>query len=98
MTPERFFLELEPREQRMKSWPHVVIVGGGFAGIKAARRLAGREVRVTLVIGEEEDPQVRLGRDFALHGELVDQLAQLPGLGKVSLRPVAAAARLRLVA
>jgi len=29
--------------------PHVVIVGGGFGGLYAARRLAGRPVRVTLV-------------------------------------------------
>jgi len=49
MTSERFFLELQPMQERMKRWPHVVIVGAGFAGIKAARRLAGQPVRVTLI-------------------------------------------------
>jgi NADH dehydrogenase len=49
MTSERFFLELEPPQELMKSWPHVVIIGGGFAGIKAAKRLAGQSVRVTLI-------------------------------------------------
>jgi NADH dehydrogenase len=49
MASERFFLELEPREAIMKTWPHVVIVGGGFAGVKAAQRLAGKPVRVTLI-------------------------------------------------
>jgi NADH:quinone reductase (non-electrogenic) len=29
--------------------PHIVIVGGGFAGLSAARRLARRDVRVTLL-------------------------------------------------
>ena len=29
--------------------PHVVIVGGGFGGLYAARELAGQPVRVTLV-------------------------------------------------
>ena len=49
MKPERFFLELEPAQDRMRQWPHVVIIGGGFAGIKAAQRLAGKPVRVTLI-------------------------------------------------
>ncbi len=31
------------------SEPHVLVVGGGFGGIAAARRLAGRPVRVTVV-------------------------------------------------
>jgi NADH dehydrogenase len=29
--------------------PHVVVIGGGFAGLAAARRLGGRDVRVTLL-------------------------------------------------
>ena len=33
---ERFFLELDPPEQVMRSWPHVVVVGGGFAGLRSA--------------------------------------------------------------
>src|SRR5215469_14773331 len=31
------------------NWPHVVIIGGGFAGINAAKALAGAPVRVTLL-------------------------------------------------
>lgn len=31
------------------TWPHVLILGGGFGGMTAARRLAGAPVRVTLV-------------------------------------------------
>ena len=32
-----------------KSLPHVVILGGGFAGLAAARALAHAPVRITLV-------------------------------------------------
>ena len=49
MARERFFLELPPPQEAMRSWPHVVIVGGGFAGVKAALALAREPVRVTLI-------------------------------------------------
>ena len=42
MAPERFFLELDPPAAVKASWPHVVIVGGGFAGLKACHALAGQ--------------------------------------------------------
>ena len=46
---ERFFLELDPPEEAMRCWPHVVVVGGGFAGLKICHRLARQPVRVTLI-------------------------------------------------
>ena len=46
---ERFFLELDPPEEAMRSWPHVVVVGGGFAGLKICHGLARQPVRVTLI-------------------------------------------------
>jgi NADH dehydrogenase len=46
---ERFFLELDPPEQVMRTWPHVVVVGGGFAGLKICHALARQPVRVTLI-------------------------------------------------
>jgi NADH dehydrogenase len=49
MAPERFFLELTPPQESVKDRPHVVIVGGGFAGLKAAQALRGQPVRVTLI-------------------------------------------------
>jgi NADH:ubiquinone reductase (H+-translocating) len=49
MPSERFFLELEPPAAAQASWPHVVIVGGGFAGLRACHRLIGKPVRVTLI-------------------------------------------------
>ena len=46
---ERFFLELDPPEEAMRCWPHVVVVGGGFAGLKICHGLARQPVRVTLI-------------------------------------------------
>ena len=82
MAKEHFFLELEPSEAVMKSWPHVVIVGGGFAGLQAAHRLAGKPVRVTLVDK----------RNFNLFQPLLYQVAS----GLVSEADVATPLRLLL--
>ena len=49
MARERFFLELDPPEASLKALPHVVIVGGGFAGLKACHALINKPVRVTLI-------------------------------------------------
>ena len=49
MAGEHFFLELEPPEERLREAPHVVIVGGGFAGVRACKALAKADVRVTLI-------------------------------------------------
>jgi DNA polymerase-3 subunit alpha len=56
------------------------------------------EVLVRVRIDGVRDPLIRIGRDFALGGELVDRLAQVPGLSDVTLTPVRGATHLRLVA
>ncbi len=42
-------LHTTPRSRDLFDFPHVVVIGGGFAGIATARGLANRDVRVTLV-------------------------------------------------
>jgi NADH dehydrogenase len=45
-------MAISPRSEAhgdLASWPHVVIIGGGFAGIATARGLSDQAVRVTIV-------------------------------------------------
>lgn len=48
-SPEIFPTTERDAESRTDTTPHIVIVGGGFGGIAAARELAGQPVRVTLI-------------------------------------------------
>ena len=82
MAPERFFLELSPATELLREAPHVVIVGGGFAGLRAAQVLAGKMLRVTLI-----DQQ-----NFNLFQPLLYQVAS----GLVSESDVASPLRLLL--
>ena len=75
LAPQRFFLELEPPEEELRDKTHVVIVGGGFAGVKACKRFKGADVRVTLIDK----------RNFNLFQPLLYQVATgLVGLGDVA--------------
>ena len=49
MAGEHYFLELDPPQERLRHAPHVVIVGGGFAGVRTCKALAKADVRVTLI-------------------------------------------------
>ena len=49
MASNHYFLELEPPAERLRHAPHVVIVGGGFAGVHACKALAKADVRITLI-------------------------------------------------
>ncbi|MFM8544861.1 MAG: NAD(P)/FAD-dependent oxidoreductase [Vulcanococcus sp.] len=82
MAKERFFLELTPPSELLRDAPHVVIVGGGFAGLKAAHTLAGKTVRVTLIDR----------RNFNLFQPLLYQVAS----GLVSATDVASPLRVML--
>ena len=55
-------------------------------------------VEVLLKTGGEQEPKLRLGRDFALDGELAELVAGIEGVGNVSLRASRGGGHLRLVA
>jgi len=60
---------------------------------------AGRgEVVATLRLEDGQSPVLRLGRDFALDGEMVDRLAEVEGIANVSLTARRGNDHLRLVA
>src|ERR1019366_2299023 len=40
---------VESSPEDLVAWPHVVVVGGGFAGLSTVRKLANKPVRVTIV-------------------------------------------------
>ncbi len=56
------------------------------------------EVLARIHAGEGQAPLMRLGRDFALDGDLVDRLASIEGLANVTLVPRRGKSHLRLVA
>ena len=56
------------------------------------------EVLARLCLGEPAEPLLRLGRDFALDGELAERLVQIDGLANVSLTSRRGPSHLRLVA
>jgi DNA polymerase-3 subunit alpha len=60
---------------------------------------AGRgEVLARLHLEDGRTARVRLGRDFALDGELAEQLAEIDGIANVSLTARRGSDHLRLVA
>lgn len=56
------------------------------------------EVIVRLRLDDGKLPMLRLGRDYALDGDLAEKLAAVDGVHEVSLRPQRGASHLRLVA
>jgi DNA polymerase-3 subunit alpha len=56
------------------------------------------EVQVKLRLEDGQTPLLRLGRDFALDGEMVDRLSTIDGIANVSLTARRGGDHLRLVA
>jgi len=56
------------------------------------------EVVVKLSVDEDRTQKIRLGRDFALNGDLAEQLSAIDGLSEISLTARRSGDHLRLVA
>jgi DNA polymerase III subunit alpha len=77
-----------------------VLDGAGLAALRGelADAAGSGEVVATLRTGLGSDPQLCLGRQFHLDGELAERLAGVPGLANVQLTTRRGASHLRLVA
>ena len=72
--------------------------GGAAAGIAGKGEVLARLKTGASGHGAEREPVLRLGRDFALDGELAERIATIEGVHNVSLSARRGAPHLRLVA
>ena len=70
----------------------------GPGAVSGAEGSGKGEVLARLRIDAEHHPVLRLGRDFALDGELAERVALIEGVGNVALAARRGAPQLRLVA
>ncbi len=76
-----------------------LVTEDGLAALQAQLQRGGNgEVEVTLCPPQGRPVTLRLGRDFALGGEVAERLSDVPGLEKIELRPRGSRSHLRLVA
>ena len=71
---------------------------GELAGLLSTGAEGRGEVLATLRTGGDDQPVLRLGRDFQLDGEIAERLAFIEGIANVSLTARRGAGNLRLVA
>ena len=81
---------------RLEAEVHEVAALAVLADLLQPGRAGQGEVLVRLP-GVDGEPQLRLGGDFALDGELVERLTLVDGLTQVVLAPVRGSGHLRLV-
>ena len=74
MASNHYFLELEPPAERLRHAPHVVIVGGGFAGVHACTALArdAEDAHFPMASGKgpsiaEPDSALKAAMDYNAH-------------------------------
>ncbi|MEM6266018.1 MAG: DNA polymerase III subunit alpha [Pseudomonadota bacterium] len=56
------------------------------------------EVLAVLVLDQGKSAHIRLGRNYTLDGDLAERVAEIEGIGNVTLEPIRGSARLKLVA